>query len=86
MLTTFADDYPSVVPLRAQIANIDKSINAETGRSAAGNREAYNSSVKRERDLQAELDGLTKRYSSQQRESIEMAILQREVDSEPPAL
>lgn len=81
MLTTFADDYPSVVSLRAQIANLDKSIRAETGRSSEGNREAYNAAVKRERDLQADLDDLTGRYNSQQRESIEMAILQREVDS-----
>ncbi|MFD2987031.1 GumC family protein [Sphingopyxis terrae] len=79
--TVFADDYPSVVSLRAQIANLDKSIAEETRRSTQGNREAYNAAVKAERDLQAELDGLTSRYNSQQRESIEMAILQREVDS-----
>lgn len=80
-LTLFADDYPSVVSTRAQIANLDASIKAETRRSADGNREAYDAAVKRERDLQAELDNLTGRYNSQQRESIEMAILQREVDS-----
>ena len=81
MRTTFADDYPAVVSLRSEIANLDKSIRDEVGRSSQGNREAYNAAVKRERDLESELDGLTNRYNSQQRESIEMAILQREVDS-----
>ncbi|WP_257550937.1 polysaccharide biosynthesis tyrosine autokinase [Sphingopyxis sp. DBS4] len=81
MRTTFADDYPAVVSLRSEIANLDKSIRDEVGRSSQGNREAYNAAVKRERDLESELNGLTNRYNSQQRESIEMAILQREVDS-----
>lgn len=78
---TFGDDYPSIVSLRAQIANLDRSIGNETARSSQGNREAYNASVKRERDLEAELGRLTQKYNTQQRESIEMAILQREVDS-----
>ncbi|WP_053553888.1 GumC family protein [Sphingopyxis sp. 113P3] len=81
MQTVFADDYPAVASLRSEIANLDQSIRAEVGRSSEGNREAYNAAVKRERELEAELDGLTSRYNSQQRESIEMAILQREVDS-----
>lgn len=79
--TVFADDYPTVVSLRSEISNLDQSIRAEIGRSSQGNREAYNAAVKRERDLEAELNGLTSRYNGQQRESIEMAILQREVDS-----
>jgi capsular exopolysaccharide synthesis family protein len=79
--TIFADDYPAVVSLRAQLANLDRSIAAEVARSSQGNREAYQAAVKRQRDLQGELDDLTQRYNKQQRESIEMAILQREVDS-----
>jgi capsular exopolysaccharide synthesis family protein len=79
--TIFADDYPAVVALRAQLANLDRSIAAETARSSQSNREAYQAAVKRERDLQAELSSLTSKYNQQQRESIEMAILQREVDS-----
>ena len=78
---TFADDYPAVVSLRTEIANLDKSIREEVGRSSQGNREAYTAAAKRERELEAELKGLTDRYNGQQRESIEMAILQREVDS-----
>lgn len=78
---TFGDDYPSIVSLQAQISNLDRSIGNEAARSLQGNREAYNAAVKRERDLQAELDSLTQKYNVQQRESIEMAILQREVDS-----
>lgn len=80
-LTIFADDYPSVTALRAQIATLDRNIAAETSRSARGNQEAYEAAVKRERDMQAEMDELTSKYNTQQRESIEMAILQREVDS-----
>jgi len=79
--TVLADDYPSVVSLRAQIANLDRAIARETSRSSQGNREAYDAAVKRERELQSELDRLTQKYNTQQRESIEMAILQREVDS-----
>lgn len=79
--TVFEEDYPAVVSLRAQVENLDRSIAAETARSTQGNREAYNAAMKRERDLQAELDRLTGDYNAQQRESIQMAILQREVDS-----
>lgn len=79
--TKFQEDYPAVVSLRAQIATLDRSIKAETARSYDGNREAYDSAMKRERELQSELDGLTQKYNRQQRESIQMAILQREVDS-----
>lgn len=79
--TLFADDYPTIMSLRAEVDNLDRSIRAETARSSQSNREAYNASVKRERDLQAELDRLTGKYNSQQRDSIQMAILQREVDS-----
>ena len=79
--TTFEEDYPAVVSLRAQIGNLDRSIAAETARSTQGNREAYNAAVRRERKLKGELDRLTSDYNIQQRESIQMAILQREVDS-----
>jgi len=79
--TIFEEDYPAVVSLRAQVDNLDRSISAETARSTQGNREAYTAAIKRERDLQAELDRLTGDYNTQQRESIQMAILQREVDS-----
>ena len=44
-LMIFADDYPSVTALRAQIAALDRSIAAETARSARGNREAYEAAV-----------------------------------------
>jgi capsular exopolysaccharide synthesis family protein len=79
--TIFADSYPTVVALRAELENLDRSIAKETARTSQGNREAYNAATKRERDLQAELDRLTRKYNEQQRDSIEMAILQREVDS-----
>lgn len=79
--TVFEDNYPSIVALRAQLSNLDRSIANETQRSSRGNREIYDAAVNREKDLQSELDGLTQKYNSQQRESIEMAILQREVDS-----
>lgn len=77
----FADDYPAVISLRTQLENLDKSLAVETRRSSQGNREAYNAAVSREAELQNELDRLTNRYNNQQRESIQMAILQREVDS-----
>jgi len=79
--TTFADDYPEIVSLRAQVATLDRAIGEEAGRATRGTREAYNSAVRRERELQSEMDGLLQKYNVQQRDSIEMAILQREVDS-----
>jgi len=79
--TIFEDDYPAVASLRAQLNNLDRSLNVETSRSTQGNREAYNAAVRREKQLTQELDRLTGDYNRQQRESIEMAILQREVDS-----
>jgi capsular exopolysaccharide synthesis family protein len=79
--TTFENDYPAVVSARALVATLDRSIAAETSRSSQGNRQAYNAAVKRERDLKAALQTLTDKYNAQQRESIQMAILQREVDS-----
>jgi capsular exopolysaccharide synthesis family protein len=79
--TQFGEDYPAIVSLRAQLANLDRSLSVETTRSSQSNREAYNAAVRRERELQGELDALTDKYNTQQRESIQMAILQREVDS-----
>jgi len=81
LLTVFAEDYPTVASMRAEVANLDRSIATETARSTQGNREAYGAAVKRERELQSELDRLTQLYNFQQRESIQMAILQRDVDS-----
>lgn len=79
--TQFGEEYPAVGSLRAQLENLERSLNAETARSSQNNREAYEASVRRERELQGELDALTAKYNTQQRESIQMAILQREVDS-----
>ena len=79
--TTFADDYPEIVSLRAQVATLDRAIGDEAGRATRGTREAYNAAMRRERELQSEMDGLLQKYNVQQRDSIEMAILQREVDS-----
>ncbi|WP_447766013.1 GumC family protein [Sphingopyxis panaciterrae] len=79
--TTFAEDYPVIVSLRAQLANLDRSIGAESSRSSQSNRQAYDAATKREGELRSELDSLTDKYNLQQRESIELAILQREVDS-----
>lgn len=79
--TLFEENYPSVASLKAQLETLDRSIAAEVGRSSQGNRQAYNAAVQRERDLRAELDALTDKYNVQQRDSIQMAILQRDVDS-----
>ncbi|MCW0196987.1 polysaccharide biosynthesis tyrosine autokinase [Sphingopyxis sp.] len=79
--TTFEDDYPQIQALKAQLAELDRSLSTESTRSRQGNREAYDSAAKRERQLQAELDRLVGEYGAQQRRSIEYAILQREVDT-----
>src|SRR5690606_22751482 len=61
-----AEDYPTVVSLKTQLSEIDRSIEQETARSRLGNRQAYDAAVKRERELQGELDQLTQKYNAQQ--------------------
>lgn len=79
--TILAEDYPSVVSLKTQLTELDRNIDQEMARSKLGNRQAYEAAVRREREFQNELDQLTQKYNAQQRDSIQMAILQREVDS-----
>ena len=47
--TTFEDDYPQIQALKAQLAELDRSLSTESTRSRQGNREAYDSAAKRER-------------------------------------
>jgi len=77
----FGEEYPEIVAKKEQLAALNQSVSTETQRSRALNQESYASALKREKELQAELDRLTGKYRDQQRRSIEYAILQREVDT-----
>ncbi|PKP88625.1 MAG: hypothetical protein CVT78_00110 [Alphaproteobacteria bacterium HGW-Alphaproteobacteria-17] len=79
--TTLGEEYPEVVAKREQIDALNRAISIETRRTQEINRETYASTLKRERELTAELDRITGNYRDQQRRSIEYAILQREVDT-----
>ena len=79
--TTFGEEYPEVVAKKEQLQTIDRAVATESKRSQTVNRETYESALKRERDLTAELDRITGDYRDQQRRSIEYTILQREVDT-----
>lgn len=81
MRTIFGEDYPDIVAKTQQLETLNREIAGEAKRSRNINRETYDSAVKRERELTAELDRITGDYRDQQRRSIEYAILQREVDT-----
>ncbi len=79
--TLFGEDYPDIIAKTEQLETLNSEIANEARRSRNINRETYDSAVKRERELTAELDRITGDYRDQQRRSIEYAILQREVDT-----
>ena len=81
----FGPEYPTVVALRSQIAEIDRQIEREEGRVSSsvaqdmGGR--YQQAVATERALQARVDGLKSQLLSEQGRSIQFNIIQRDVDT-----
>jgi polysaccharide biosynthesis transport protein len=81
----FGPQYPPVVALRSQIAEIDKQIAAEQSRvSSSVNQDLagkFQQALATERDLQAKVDGLKTELLGEQSRSIQFNILQRDVDT-----
>ena len=81
----FGPEYPTVVALRSQIAEIDRQMAREEGRVSSsvsqdlGGR--YRQALATERALQARVDGLKSQLLGEQGRSIQYNIIQRDVDT-----
>jgi capsular exopolysaccharide synthesis family protein len=85
MESDFGPEYPSVVALKAQIAELDKQIGREQGRVSSsvsqdlGGR--YRQALAAERAIQARVDSLKSQLLGEQGRSIQYNIIQRDVDT-----
>ena len=83
--SNFGPEYPTVVALRSQIAEIDRQMAREEGRVSSsvsqdmGGR--YRQALATERALQARVDGLKSQLLGEQGRSIQYNIIQRDVDT-----
>ncbi|MFL6740462.1 MAG: GumC family protein [Sphingomicrobium sp.] len=85
MESDFGPEYPTVVALKAQIAELDRQIGREQGRVSSsvsqdlGGR--YRQALATERSLQARVDSLKSQLLGEQGRSIQFNIIQRDVDT-----
>lgn len=81
----FGPEYPPVVALRSQIAEIDKQIGKEQSRVSSSVTQdlggKFRQALATERDLQSKVDGLKTELLGEQSRSIQFNILQRDVDT-----
>lgn len=81
----FGPQYPPVVALRSQIAELDKQIGVEQSRVSSSVSQdlggKYQQALATERDLQSKVDGLKQQLLGEQSRSIQFNILQRDVDT-----
>ncbi|HXC75341.1 MAG TPA: polysaccharide biosynthesis tyrosine autokinase [Sphingomicrobium sp.] len=81
----FGPEYPTVIALKSQIAELDKQIGREQGRVSSsvsqdlGGR--YRQALATERSLQARVDSLKSQLLGEQGRSIQFNIIQRDVDT-----
>jgi capsular exopolysaccharide synthesis family protein len=81
----FGPEYPTVVALRSQIAELERQMGREEGRVSSsvsqdlGGR--YRQALATERSLQARVDGLKSQLLGEQGRSIQFNIIQRDVDT-----
>ena len=77
----FAENYPPVQALEAQIAELDRVISQEQSTSRDRLRANYNEAIARENRLRSRVGELRDSFLSQREDSVEYNILQREVDT-----
>jgi succinoglycan biosynthesis transport protein ExoP len=81
----FGPEYPPVVALRSQIAELDKQIGQEQSRVSSSVSQdlggKFRQALATERDLQGKVDGLKTELLGEQSRSIQFNILQRDVDT-----
>ena len=85
MQSDFGPEYPTVIALKSQIAELDRQIGREQGRVSSsvsqdlGGR--YRQALATERSLQGRVDGLKAQLLGEQGRSIQFNIIQRDVDT-----
>ncbi len=81
----FGPEYPTVVALKAQIAELDKQIGREQGRVSSSVSQdlggKYRQALAAERSLQARVDSLKSQLLGEEGRSIQYNIIQRDVDT-----
>lgn len=81
----FGPEYPQVVALKSQIAELDRQIDREQARVSSSVaqdlRGRYEQAVKAESELQSKVDQLKRDLLGEQSRSIQYTILQRDVDT-----
>jgi uncharacterized protein involved in exopolysaccharide biosynthesis len=77
----FADKYPPLLALSAQIAEIDASIAREEARIRDSVETAYRQAAQREEDLREKIAALKSNLVAERQDSIQYNIFQREVDT-----
>jgi capsular exopolysaccharide synthesis family protein len=81
LMTQFEPQYPAALALQTQLQQIDRAISREEARVQSSLREAYQSSVTRERSLQSRVDQLKAGMLDLRRRSIQYNIIQRDADT-----
>lgn len=81
LMVQFEPGYPAAKAIASQIAALNRSIAAEEARSQTGTSARYTEAVKREQQLQAEVNKLKQQFSGERRDAIQYNIFQREVDT-----
>lgn len=81
LLAQFKPDYPPAVAQRSQLAQLDRAIATEEGRSQQTLRQTYEAGVKRESDLQGRVNALKSGVLDTRRRSIQYNIYQRDADT-----
>ncbi|MBW3559637.1 MAG: polysaccharide biosynthesis tyrosine autokinase [Proteobacteria bacterium] len=80
-LSTFKPEYPDMVQLQAQIAELDRQIGTEVSNIRSSIRNNYEAARRQEAALAAQVAGLKSGVLNLQGRSIQYTILQREVDT-----
>lgn len=81
MLVQFEPEYPAARALADQIRSIEASIRQEEGRVSGTRTAEYNEAVKREGAMREKIDALKARLNTEQSDSIQYNIYQREADT-----
>lgn len=81
LLAQFKPDYPTMVALRQQIAEVDKQLRTQTGGVVSAVRGQYQAAVEREATLQRQVDALKDGVLDLRRRSIQYNIYQRDADT-----
>jgi polysaccharide biosynthesis transport protein len=81
MMVQFEPGYPAARALKEQVDNLDASIAREVSRVQSSRSSEFNEAVQRENALQQRVNSLRSTLDTQQRDSIQYNIFQREADT-----